>query len=979
MPTLYQAFISYENLPKSEKNNYLKDIHTNSPDIANELAALISASQDVDIIGDVLDQSIKDICENQYVSLTKNHKVGVYTVDHLLGRGGMSSVYLAHRNDGKFEQQVALKFLSSLLTYNKSGQILNFEAQALSKLNHPNIAKIHGLEASIEQQPCLVIEYIEGDTLEQYLLKNDINQQQRLNLFKKIVHAIQHAHSQKIIHGDIKPTNIIITPDHQPKIIDFGVSKQDDQKNKKLIHDYLCALSLGYASPEQINGDSASTLSDVYALGALLSFIFIGKTPYQLAQNDQQNLNKTVKLPVTLKKIIDKSSHISAEKRYLTADAIKQDIDLYQQNRPLLSVRYSWSRSFALFYKRNTFTTILTSVFLLSLVLGFTNFAYQNYQLKSEQRANTLIMRSMSKLLNQIDPTIGNISQEKPVKAIESLEKSMNWQELNGMSAIRYATYLGSAYTSVDEVGKAITLLEGLSGVLPKSLLDSPNATYLIKMKLADLYFLLKQHDKSTENFIKSLSQHSLLTLDIEEILLALESRSDNIVLKSTEVLLKEFIQWATIKSNKKKLTVRAQVAFNSFKVAYYLGFIRQKDYQKILSLSKENLALIRKNRETLPAFYYVQALIDYYDIIVLLYGFNHPELNVIPEELRSLLGTTIKRNHPGYVEAVAHLFRIFVKTNFKAAIDLYANNRVLLLNAAKHNGRLTTYLSRFLLKNGEFSEALLQNYQGIANTNSTYANNENYQYLISSSRYYLANTLAYTLGIAPASKHYEKLLQIITDETSMPYIAIRIRYCDALLSYKDYEKAASICPQVANTVNKYLTEDNSFTLNANAMLLTLATYRENNTPEQLISLVSLIEKLITISQDKKSTGQAYQHLFNHFLQQQDFKRAYAYLEKINALGIEDKNNVYTLDSAKQDVLYARYYLATAQLNLGQPYFVNATNYLCEFIPTSNYRYQTLLSLSSHYGSLPFSCPKSDARQLALETLISDYETKLNI
>ena len=351
MPTLYQAFISYENLPKSEKNNYLKDIHTNSPDIANELAALISASQDVDIIGDVLDQSIKDICENQYVSLTKNHKVGVYTVDHLLGRGGMSSVYLAHRNDGKFEQQVALKFLSSLLTYNKSGQILNFEAQALSKLNHPNIAKIHGLEASIEQQPCLVIEYIEGDTLEQYLLKNDINQQQRLNLFKKIVHAIQHAHSQKIIHGDIKPTNIIITPDHQPKIIDFGVSKQDDQKNKKLIHDYLCALSLGYASPEQINGDSASTLSDVYALGALLSFIFIGKTPYQLAQNDQQNLNKTVKLPVTLKKIIDKSSHISAEKRYLTADAIKQDIDLYQQNRPLLSVRYSWSRSFALFIK----------------------------------------------------------------------------------------------------------------------------------------------------------------------------------------------------------------------------------------------------------------------------------------------------------------------------------------------------------------------------------------------------------------------------------------------------------------------------------------------------------------------------------------------------------------------------------------------------------------------------------------------------
>ena len=247
MTTLYQAFISYENLPKLEKNNFLQEIHKNSPDIANELIALISASQETDDIDEVLNQSIIKLCENQYIDLQENVQVGVYTIDRLIGRGGMSSVYLAHRNDGKFEQRVALKFLSPLLTYNKSGQILNFEAQALSHLNHANIAKIFGLETSDEQLSCLVIEYIEGETLEQYLLKNTLTQQQKLKIFQKITHAIQHAHSQKVIHGDIKPTNIIITPDHQPKIIDFGVSKQDDQQNNKLIHDYsLCSFIIAH-------------------------------------------------------------------------------------------------------------------------------------------------------------------------------------------------------------------------------------------------------------------------------------------------------------------------------------------------------------------------------------------------------------------------------------------------------------------------------------------------------------------------------------------------------------------------------------------------------------------------------------------------------------------------------------------------------------------------------------------------------------
>ncbi len=148
MINLYQVFIDYENTDDSDKQRDLAELSKNHPSLSRQLLRIIAVanSDQEKQIAQLLNQSVIEIYEQTNTSIVKNTLVGVYRIKELLGHGGMSSVYLADRDDGAFEQQVALKFLSPLLTYNQSGEILNFETQVLSKLNHPNIAKFTALK-----------------------------------------------------------------------------------------------------------------------------------------------------------------------------------------------------------------------------------------------------------------------------------------------------------------------------------------------------------------------------------------------------------------------------------------------------------------------------------------------------------------------------------------------------------------------------------------------------------------------------------------------------------------------------------------------------------------------------------------------------------------------------------------------------------------------------------------------------------------
>ena len=213
-------------------------------------------------------------------------QVGVYTVTSRIAEGGMGAVYLASRSDQQFEQQVAIKFLTSTLVTGELRMRFIAERQILANLNHINIAKLFDGGETEDGVPYLVLEYIDGVPLDEYCAVNRLTIDERLTLFLQICSAVEYAHGHLIVHRDIKPSNILVGADGVPKLLDFGIAKILDVQNlptgAALTMDGSRLLTPRHASPEQILGEQITTASDVYSLGLLLYELLCGRFPYDL-------------------------------------------------------------------------------------------------------------------------------------------------------------------------------------------------------------------------------------------------------------------------------------------------------------------------------------------------------------------------------------------------------------------------------------------------------------------------------------------------------------------------------------------------------------------------------------------------------------------------------------------------------------------------------------------------------------------------
>jgi serine/threonine protein kinase len=142
-----------------------------------------------------------------------------------IGQGGMSSVWLAERNDGRFERQVAVKFLNVALMGKGGEERFKREGNILGQLAHPHIAEL--LDAGVSQagQPYLVLEYVKGDHIDRYCDQQKLNVKARVQIFLEVLAAVARAHANLIVHRDLKPSNVLVTTDGQVKLLDFGIAK----------------------------------------------------------------------------------------------------------------------------------------------------------------------------------------------------------------------------------------------------------------------------------------------------------------------------------------------------------------------------------------------------------------------------------------------------------------------------------------------------------------------------------------------------------------------------------------------------------------------------------------------------------------------------------------------------------------------------------------------------------------------------------
>lgn len=232
--------------------------------------------------GDLLDRPAADAITHHApaVDLHEGHRIGIYRVLSLLGRGGMGEVYRAERADGQFEQQVALKLLRPDAVEHLGRFIA--ERQILAKLEHPGIARLYDAGVAEDGRPYMVMELIDGVPITQWCRQRSANLHERLDLFLQVCDAVAYAHQNLVVHRDLKPGNVIVNQDGHVKLLDFGVAKLLTDSSDESTRD--TPMTLAYAAPEQLTRGEVTTATDIYSLGMLLFELVTARVPLPVGQ-----------------------------------------------------------------------------------------------------------------------------------------------------------------------------------------------------------------------------------------------------------------------------------------------------------------------------------------------------------------------------------------------------------------------------------------------------------------------------------------------------------------------------------------------------------------------------------------------------------------------------------------------------------------------------------------------------------------------
>ncbi|GAB5520045.1 MAG: hypothetical protein RhofKO_22960 [Rhodothermales bacterium] len=248
------------------------------------------------VAGDLAEAALSDHREQ---AEPHPHRVGPYRVAQPLGRGGMGTVYLAHRDDGQFEQTVALKLIRRGLDTDDVLRRFRYERQILAGLKHPNIATLLDGGMTESGQPYFVMEYVDGVPITDYAEQNGLDTEARLSLFGTVCEAVQHAHQNLVIHRDLKPSNILVTADGTVKLLDFGIARLLDEEDADA--EIMTRTTTGqqrmtpaYAAPEQVRGDAVTTATDVYQLGVLLYELLTGVRPFHIESRVQAEVARVI-------------------------------------------------------------------------------------------------------------------------------------------------------------------------------------------------------------------------------------------------------------------------------------------------------------------------------------------------------------------------------------------------------------------------------------------------------------------------------------------------------------------------------------------------------------------------------------------------------------------------------------------------------------------------------------------------------------
>ena len=448
--------------------------------------------------------------------LRPGEQLGECRIVALLGEGGMGEVYLAE--DTRLGRPVAVKLLKRRLLGSGESLARRFEHErrVLAALNHPNIARLYGAATTAQGRAFLVMEYVEGEPLDRFCERRGLGVAARLALFGKVCAAVAYAHQNLVVHRDLKPANIRVTPEGEPKLLDFGIAKLLEAENTvgpagaDPTVTLLGAMTPEYASPEQIKGEPITTASDVYSLGVMLYELLSGQRPYRLQGRRPDEVARAVceeepprpstavargtatrpadtkeaalvcgepparlqrRLAGDLDNIVAKALRKESARRYASVAALAEDLRRHTEGLPVRARRDTFGYRTAKFVRRNRVLVAAASLVLLALVGGLVATSWQVRVARTERdrarhaQAEAERARRQSDHLNGFLQTLlGSINPEetpnrdlKVVQVLDTATRNLDAQLANEPALRAQAhTTLGRAYGGLREAEPAV-------------------------------------------------------------------------------------------------------------------------------------------------------------------------------------------------------------------------------------------------------------------------------------------------------------------------------------------------------------------------------------------------------------------------------------------------------------------------------------------------------------------------------------------
>jgi serine/threonine protein kinase/tetratricopeptide (TPR) repeat protein len=539
-------------LDASARDALLARVESEDPALAGEVRSLLAAHGEAS--GFLAGSPARELSQ----TARAGDRFGPYRILEEVGRGGMSVVFRAVRDDENFTKEVAIKLLPPSL---RSGELLHRfrgERQILAMLDHPAIARLIDGGTAPDGTPYLVMDFVSGRPLLRYCDEQRLGVDARLRIFLDVCDAVQFAHQRLVVHRDLKPDNILVTEDGQTKLLDFGIAKllapDDDGAMNTVTAPWGRLLTPDYASPEQIRGDPVTVTTDVYSLGVVLYELLAGRRPLEFRTRKPEEMlrvaTETEPVPPStavtrsaseetssrrgettqrlrrqlsgdLDYIVLKALEKDPARRYASVALLAEDIRRHLGGLPVLARGGSTLYLASRFVRRHRVAVITSSLVTLALIAGLIGTSWQAAVARRErdlaQRRFEDVKSLAHAVVFDIHDAIVNLPGSTPARKVlvdDALtylnnlsREAKNDPALQNELGVAYGKVgdaegrpdwpnLGRSEDALKSYQKSLALLESAASAVPESLAYARNLV-LTQQRLADLRQAAGHHDEA--------------------------------------------------------------------------------------------------------------------------------------------------------------------------------------------------------------------------------------------------------------------------------------------------------------------------------------------------------------------------------------------------------------------------------------------------------------------------------------------------